>query len=345
MLELAWPWALGALLLAPLARRLLPPATATNETAVRFPRFEALRDLHTVSATNATNRGRAVTPWLIWLLLVLAAARPQWLGEALEIAQEGRDILLAIDLSRSMSQEDFEINGRPISRLEVVRGAARRFVERRRGDRLGLILFGERAYLQTPLTFDTDTVRATLQDTEIGLAGNATAIGDAIGLAVKRLRNSAGDQRVLILMTDGRNTAGAVEPDQAAELARQQGLRIYTIGLGADRRRRSSLLGMRHNTHSADLDEALLGRIAEITGGRYFRARDARGLEAIYRELDRLEPRPSDLELFRPVSELFHWPLATAFLLSLAMVLWRTGGAAWLGAFTRRSLGRGQAPG
>ena len=190
------------------------------------------------------------------------------------------------------------------------------FIQRRVGDRLGLILFGRQAYLQTPLTFDRETVRTLLHEAVIGLAGKETAIGDAIGLAVKRLQDNDINSRVLILLTDGANTAGEVEPIKAAELAAQHGLKIYTIGIGADEMVVSSFFGKQRVNPSADLDEKTLTAIAEKTGGRYFRARDTQQLEQIYHLLDKLEPLEKEAQTFRPTAALYAWPLGLALLLA-----------------------------
>jgi Ca-activated chloride channel family protein len=253
---------------------------------------------------------------LIWLLLVLAAARPQWIGEPLPLPLAGRDLMLAVDISGSMVEEDMVIGARVTDRLTAVKAVAGDFIERREGDRIGLILFGQQAYLQTPLTFDRETARTLLFEAAIGLAGRETAIGDAIGLAVKRLRDQPAEQRVLIPLTDGANTAGAIAPDKAAELAAEAGVRIYTIGIGSDRR---GPFGMSLGRNP--LDERTLKAIAEQTGGRYFRARDLRELQSIYALLDELEPVESEQEGFRPVAELFAWPLGLALALSALAAL------------------------
>ncbi|MCB1776757.1 MAG: VWA domain-containing protein, partial [Candidatus Competibacteraceae bacterium] len=193
----------------------------------------------------------------------------------------------------------------------------------RTGDRLGLILFGAQAYLQAPLTFDRNVVATLLNESIVGLAGKETAIGDAIGLALKRLRDSHVRERVLILLTDGTNTAGEVMPRQAAKLAAEHSMRIYTIGLGAKPMRRDTFLGPQIINPSADLDEATLRDIAKITGGRYFRATDLASLKAIYQELDQLEPVARDAEYFRPRQSLFVWPLSCALLLSVLLVAHR----------------------
>jgi Ca-activated chloride channel family protein len=328
MIQFDWPWALLALPVPWMARRLLAPAPPPHDAALRVP---SLADFTAGGDAGRRMRRGARLPWLIaalaWLALVLSAMRPLWLGDVVELPVSGRDLLLAVDLSGSMEQEDFILRGRQVDRLTATRHVAGDFIERRAGDRIGLILFGEQAYLQAPLTFDRATVRTLLDESVIGLAGKATAIGDAIGLAVKRLREKKQGDRVLILLTDGANTAGAVAPLEAADLAAKEGLRIYTIGVGADAILLRDLFGARRVNPSADLDEDTLQEIARRTGGRYFRARDTQELENIYRLLDRLEPAAADPKYFRPQTTLFHWPLACALALGLALVPMRLRGA------------------
>jgi Ca-activated chloride channel family protein len=234
----------------------------------------------------------------------------------------GRDILLAVDISGSMQQEDMEINGREVNRLVAVKAVVGDFVVKREGDRLGLILFGEKAYLQTPLTFDRKTMQTLLNEAQLGFAGsNGTAIGDAIGLAVKRLQDRPENHRVVILLTDGANNAGELEPMEAADLARRAKVKIYTVGIGAEIQETWGLFGKRITNPSADLDETALQGIADATGGQFFRARDPQELAAIYAELNRLEAIEQEAETIRPVATLFHWPLGLAFILSLILAL------------------------
>jgi Ca-activated chloride channel family protein len=316
--SMAWPW---LLLLAPLPwllRLLLPASPSGDLQALRVPWF---------SAVAGGKAGWMRRPWLalvaalIWLLLLFAASRPQWIGEIESLPVSGRDLLLAVDISGSMDTQDMILNKTAVNRLKVVKKVAGEFIKRRHGDRVGLILFGSRAYLQTPLTFDTETTATLLDESEIGLAGRETAIGDAIGLAVKRLRDDAASDRVLVLLTDGANTSGEVQPLQAAEFAARDGLTVYTVGVGADEMMVQDFFGSRVVNPSADLDEDTLRTIAERTGGRYFRARDAKGLEKIYEILDELEPVESDVEIIRPIDELFHWPMGLAYVLALLAAL------------------------
>ena len=325
MMHLVWPWALAALPLPWLVMRGLPPAPANDGPALRVPFLQEVLALSDEQhqRKSAHRRWLKIAPWLAWLLLVFAATQPQWLGKPVALPLSGRDLLMAVDISGSMASKDFMLGERVANRLQVVKAAAKTFIERRTSDRLGLILFGTQAYLQTPLTFDRNTVATLLNEAVIGLAGEQTAIGDAIGLALKRLRAADTKDRVLILLTDGANTAGEVAPRQAAELAAKEGLRIYTIGLGAKPMRQETILGPRIINPSADLDEATLKTVAEITGGRYFRATDTESLEAIYQELDRLEPTTRDTEYFRPHQSLFIWPLGLALLISILLAAGR----------------------
>jgi Ca-activated chloride channel family protein len=315
MITLDWPWVFALLPLPLAARYLLPPAPPSTGAALRLPFLGELGIDRAGRADSPGRRGRQALAWLTWLLLLLAAARPQWLGEPIEVPLAGRDLMLAVDVSGSMQRDDYRLNGRPVTRLQMVKAVAGEFVERRAADRLGLILFGSRAYLQTPLTYDRQTVNAMLQEAVIGLAGRETAIGDAIALAIKRLREQPQDNRVLILLTDGANTAGNIAPIDAARLAAQTGVRIYTIGIGGAAAR----FGVPARPGS-DLDPVTLQAIAVETGGRYFQATDTRELEAVYVELDRLEPSVRDERSYRPMQSLFAWPAALALLLSVAAI-------------------------
>ena len=313
-LILAWPWLALLLPLPWLVRRALKALPQQSLQALRVPWYGL------VTGHQAGHMKQPVLVALatvVWLLLLAAAVRPQWVGEVETLPVTGRDLLLAVDISGSMDTQDMILDQRAVNRLVVVKRVASEFIERRRGDRVGLILFGSRAYLQTPLTFDTQTAALLLEESEIGLAGRETAIGDAIGLAVKRLRDDAASKRVLILLTDGANTSGEVQPLQATEFAAREGMTIYTVGVGADEMMVQDFFGTRLVNPSADLDEDALRAIAERTGGAYFRARDVKSLEEIYLQLDELEPVESDQETIRPVDELFYWPLSAAFVLVL----------------------------
>jgi len=322
MIHFEWPWLLAALPLPLLIRWLVPAKMPVEQAALRVPFLDDFSD----GETRVVSQTQKWPLWLAaiaWLLLVIACTRPQWLGEPIEQAVSGRDLMLAVDLSGSMEEQDFVINKRAVDRLTAAKGVASDFINRRVGDRVGLILFGSQAYLQTPLTFDRKTVMTLLNESAIGLAGDNTAIGDAIGLAVKRLKDEQTNSRVLVLMTDGANTAGEISPLKAAELAAANHLKIYTIGIGADEMIVRSFFGNRVVNPSKDLDEKSLIKIAESTGGQYYRARNTDELNNIYMRLDELEPVEKDKQYFRPRSELYYWPLSLALGLAAVVVLSR----------------------
>jgi len=307
MLEFEWIW-LFLLLPLPLFLRLFTkPVKQHREQALHVPFLRDFQDAPISSKANSFS-------WLIlalsivgWIALVTAVARPIMVGENISLYVKGRNIMMAIDLSGSMREADYRVGNQWVDRLTATKFVASEFIQRRKGDRLGLILFGDQAYLQTPLTFDRQTILKMLDESALGLAGQKTAIGDAIGLAVKRLRKENEQDRVLILLTDGSNTAGNVDPLKAADLASQEKVKIYTIGVGSPR--------------SSDIDEPTLKAIAEKTNGRYFRARDVEGLLEIYKVLDEIEPVSKDELSYRPITELFYYPLAFALGLSVFLAL------------------------
>ncbi len=334
MLTLAWPWVL-VLVLIPLIVKWRKPGGQSVDAPV-LPVGHWLSDLPGVS-----RRGNAVPLWqqlllfLMWTLLVIALARPQHVGEQVQMPVSGRDLMLVVDISPSMDEQDMVLQGRSINRLQAVKRVLDDFISRRQGDRLGLILFGTEPYVQAPLTFDLETVRTLMREAGLGMAGRATAIGDAVGLATKRLRDRPQDQRVVVLLTDGANTAGEITPDKATEIAAAASIRLYTIGIGAESMVQRGLLGSRRVNPSRDLDENLLTRMAQQTGGEYFRARSLPELELIYESIDQLEPIELEGKFYRPVTELYVWPAGLAVLLWLALFLVRHGHA--LAADSRRN--------
>ena len=316
MIELAYPWLL-TLIPLPVLMRFFNTATRSEQGAIRAPFAGRWRDLAARSTQGFAGRPLSLLLLaLVWLCLVLAASRPQWIGDPIELPNSGRDLLLAIDLSGSMQIEDMQVGNSLVSRITAVIAIAADFTSRRSGDRVGLILFGTRAYVQAPLTFDIRTVGQFIEEAQLGFAGEDTAIGDALGLAVKRLRERPADSRVLILLTDGQDTASTVDPMEAAALASEMGVRVYTIGI-------SRRLGSGANT-SAEVDEALLTAIAQSTGGQYFRARTPQELQGIYELLDDLEPVEQDKTTFRPVESLTRIPIAVAFWLALLIITLRS---------------------
>lgn len=329
MIEWLWPWMFAAAPLPMVVRRLLAPVER-QQAALTVP------DISSFSYDQVRRSGaekdripwRMLLLWLVWLALVTAMARPQWTGEPVTLPTSGRDLMLAVDISGSMGTEDLQLGGQLVNRLTVVKNVVSQFIDAREGDRVGLILFGTNAYLQAPLTFDLKTVNRLLVEAPVGIAGGKTAIGDAIGLAVKRLRQRPEGERVLILLTDGANNVGEVAPVKAAELAAQDDIRIYTIGVGADEMRLPSLLGVfgsRVVNPSAELDEETLTEIADTTGGRYFRAQNTAKLVEIYDIIDDMEPIEQDAETYRPIAVLYYWPMSVAWGLFLFLMLcdWR----------------------
>lgn len=333
-IEFAAPWVFWLVPLPLLMALLLPRAPVKSSAALRVPFFRAM------SGSLAKSRQRPARIWLLlallgWVALVIAAARPQAIGETIHMPVSGRSLMMAVDISGSMQNKDMVINGRPVSRLLAVKAVASEFIRQREGDRIGLILFGSRAYLQAPLTLDRKTVETLLNEAALGLAGTQTAIGDAIGLAVKRLREQPEENRVLILLTDGANTQGSIDPLKAADLAAQEKVKIYTIGIGSDTQVIQTPFGIQR-IGSSDLDEPTLKAIASKTGGEYFRARDVQSLQRVYELLDKMEPVSKDDLSYRPVDELYYWPLAVALLFSVLVALGVSG------VFSQKHLSGGQ---
>jgi len=322
--QFAWAWALLALPLPWLAMRFLPAAPRRLQAALRVPYARAFVAMRASADPSGRLRVCRWLPLVGWALLCIAAARPQQLGDIAQPPHSGRDLVLAVDLSGSMQQQDMRVGGDAVYRLTAIKAVLGDFLSRRVGDRVSLIVFGTQAYAVTPLTYDRETVRQQLLASEVGLAGPNTAIGDAIVLAVKRLRaqpqqNNAASHHVLILLTDGVSNAGAVEPLNAAGLAAAEHLRIYTIGFGGERQV-DPLLGFALPAQDDGVDEDTLRKIAEQTGGRYFRARDTEALAGIYAELDRIEPSLHEGRMERPRTELYPWPLAVALLIAVLLI-------------------------
>jgi Ca-activated chloride channel family protein len=319
MISFAWPWLL-ALIPLPFIIYLLPAKkNARKQSALIIPTLMNMPD------TYVNEQQKAKVPLLIlsscWLLFLLALSRPQWLGEAIDIPSEGREMMIAVDLSGSMEIEDMTLNGRNVNRLQMLKVVLGDFIERRISDRLGLILFADDAYMQTPMTFDKKTVKQMLDESELNLVGRKTAIGDAIALAVKRFDAREESNKVLLLLTDGQNTAGKISPEQALELAIAKDITIYTIGIGADVMVQQSLWGSQRVNPSSDLDEKSLANIARKTGGQYFRARDSQSMSQIYALLDKLEPIEQEQQQMRPLSALYYWPLAFSALICFVYLL------------------------
>ena len=321
-----WLWPLAFLLVpAPILVRWLIKASKKKQPALTVPSLEGFSGLSTNESFSATlSTVKLIILWLAWILLIAAVARPQWVGEMVSLPTTGRDLMLAIDISGSMATEDMQVNNDYVDRLSVVKTVISQFLDARKGDRVGLVLFGTNAYVQAPLTFDLKSVKKLMIEAPVGIAGGKTAIGDAIGLTVKRLRERQNEEKVVILLTDGANNVGEIPPIKAAELASVDGIKIYTIGVGAEEMRVPSLFGSlagRTTNPSADLDEETLSKIAEATQGRYFRAKDTNTLAQIYELIDKLEPIEQEPETYRPFQVLYYWPLGISLCLFLSLLL------------------------
>ncbi len=310
-ISFAWPYLFLVLPLPWIIQWLLGKPQHTDTKPIFMPFYHAFTQAATTTTTQKS-KWRTVLLMLAWCCFVVSLTRPVYYGAPITIPNEGRDLMIAVDLSGSMQTKDMQVNNQEVDRLVMVKTVLGDFIQRRIGDRIGLILFADTAYLQAPLTFDRTTVSQLLSETVIGLVGDSTAIGDAIGLAAKRFTDKPDVTKVLILLTDGQNTAGNITPDQALSLAVDQQIKIYPIGVGADAMVVNSLFGQRQVNPSAELDESLLTRLAKATGGQYFRARDTGELEQIYRLLDRIEPVEDNQQTLRPQTALFYISLGVA---------------------------------
>lgn len=319
MFQLASPWILLALPLAWLIWFFIPRASLKLPSALNVPFYSMMEEIVEHQKQHMAKQKRMLLLFLVWSLALFALAGPRWVGEPKPLMRDGYNIMLALDISGSMEVRDMLVNGRPVTRLQVVKRAAERFVQDRIGDRIGLILFGSRAYLQTPLTYDRHNVLLRIEDATVGLAGQTTSIGDALGLAVKRLQNVPAKGRMIILLTDGVNNSGVLPPLKAAELARVDGIKIYTIGLGSEVDPQA-MGGLFFNMNmSAELDEGTLQEIAKMTRGRYFRATNMQSLQNIYQTINQMETISQEQETVRPQHDYYPWPLSLAVLL---LFLW-----------------------
>ena len=326
MFSFEWPW-FALLLLLPVAIILwerrsesVRPLEAADEVRLVHPGTGQLRtafglQINPVAGSSVLS---TLLLGLLWAALVAALMRPQWLESSTEVVNRGHDLMLAVDTSRSMEALDFTVEGQRVNRLSVIKGVVGRFIEQRHGDRIGLLLFGDEAYVLAPLTLDGAAVRSMLDDAMPRMAGSATAIGDAIGLAVKKLRERPEGSRVLVLVTDGENTAGSLPPLEAARLADHYDVRIYTIGVGSKGKVPFMDKGVM-TYQDMQIDEDLLRQVAAMTGGAYFRATDTQALEEIYRRIDALEKTEAETRTLMIPHPLYRWPLALA-LLSLVLI-------------------------
>ena len=315
MILLAYPWLL-ALLLLPLIARILLPAYHPQKPALWAPWYARVINLlkgnHAPNKQSAPqSRSQLTLTWAMWALLVLALTRPQFLEEPISQTLPTRDLLLIVDLSGSMEANDFTApDGEKIDRLTAVKSVLDEFLERREGDRVGLIVFGNAPFVQVPFTQDLDACRILLEETTVRMAGPRTVFGDAIGLGITLFERSEVEDRVIIALTDGNDTGSKVPPAEAAKIAKDQDVQIHVVGVGDPT-----------TTGEDALDEDALTTVASTTGGQYFHANDRDELESIYSELDRIDSRDIESETYRPRRDLFYWPLAAVLALSCAQVL------------------------
>jgi len=322
--EFLWPWLIAFLPLPWLVRTLVKPVKK-QQNPLLAPQImqrvaSPMANEHFIEP-NTQNRKIPFLFLVLWLLVILAAMRPIWYVSPTPFTTSGKDMILAVDLSGSMQKNDMYLGGDDVARLTAVKSVVADFIEQRKGDRMGLVVFGSQAFLQSPLTYDLHTVKTLLNEAEIGMAGNNTAIGDAIGLTLKHRKQNQQSQSVLILLTDGSNTDGEVDPIEAAQMAAKMGLKIYTIGVGRVEHRTG--LDAFFNSSKSDMDLTSLRKIAELTNGQFFLANDTKQLKAIYQEINTLESVEHQVNSYRLRTELYAWPLGSALLLSLLMGWWQ----------------------
>lgn len=325
MMHFEWPWMVLLLPLPFLLRWLVPPAKQkpSKEAELYFPSIGRLREAFSVRSSSSEKFSRLPFLFLslFWLFFVLALMQPEKEGQPIQIKNQGHDLMLAVDVSGSMHALDLSTASHQVSRLDVTKEVVGKFVLGRQGDRMGLITFGEHAYLHIPLTLDTVSISKMLQDIVPGMAGNATAIGDAIGLAVRTLRERPEGSRVLILLTDGQDNSSSIPPLEAAKLAQQYGVRIYTIGIGKKGNVPFPTGYGGYQMVRVSMDEDLLKEIAILTGGQYFSAVNKKGLEQIYKKIDSLEKTESDENLLFIRHPLYRYPLSLAILFFICFAL------------------------
>lgn len=325
---------LSILLVIPLLFWIFIPTSKHIKTdwQILFPNIQRLEKAFNgvkFSEKTSTNLiGRLIL--LLWICLVVSLMQPQWLDNVEYNNQEGYDIMLAVDTSQSMHALDFGTRENPmINRLDVTKEVVGNFVKQRKGDRIGLIVFGQQAYLHSPMSFDTIAISKMINDLVPGIAGSATSIGDAMGVAIKEIKAKE-KSKILILLTDGVDNSSTIPPLKAANIAKDYGIRIYTIGVGGNNKMAPfpDGFGDIQMIPSEPLDEALLTKIAQITNGKFFRAKDSLELEKIYQEIDSLEKIQIDAQEYKIRKSLYRYPLFCAcivFLLLCVIPLFRWG--------------------
>jgi len=315
------PWLLALLLAIPAV--LYYGLKRRGSSTIRFSSLHVLQRLKTPKSL-ALYKGLVILRSLAVGLLVLALARPQSGIKSTEISTEGVDIMLCLDTSGSMQALDFKEGDKRVTRLQVIKRVVGSFIQGRANDRIGMVVFGQEAFTQCPLTLDYGVLLSFLERVEIGMAGDTTAIGSALGLCVKRLKDLQSKSKVVILLTDGRNNTGAISPATAADLAKTYGIKVYTIGAGTEGEAPflvDSFFGKQYVYQKVDLDEDTLRQIAATTGGKYFRATNTKALEDIYRQIDQMEKTEVKVKEYMEYNELFGWFLIPGLLLLLFEII------------------------
>lgn len=331
MFHFYWPW-FSLLLPLPLLIRWFFPSkkdVVDQTPEIYFPALHRLNQAFAKAPASVAQSNILFNLlfWLSWVSLVIALMQPERVDQYRQIKTKGYDLMLAVDISSSMQAIDFSTSSKIISRLDVAKDVVGKFVRGRQGDRVGLVNFGEHAYLHVPLTLDTTAVSKMLNDTISGMAGNATAIGDAIGLSVRTLREQPEGSRVLVLLTDGEDNSSSIPPLEAAKLAKQYGIRIYTIGIGKEGPVPFPTQYGGYGWAEVPIDEELLKEIANLTGGQFFRATDKEALESIYAKINELEKTESNQTIYLIREPFYYYPLGLAMgcllLLSLYEFLYK----------------------
>lgn len=315
MLSFAHPW---LLLLSPLPLLVywfLPPQTS-KDVAVRIPFLQRVRHSASTQLSNVSNDAMHSSLWIrsvLWMLVLFALMRPQWLEPPIEKVTPTRDLLLLVDLSGSMEERDFvSTTAKPITRLDAVKEVLGDFLVRRKGDRVGLVVFGSSPFLQVPFTTDLELSRQLLDQTAVRMAGPKTALGDAIGLGIHLFDDSNAPRKTIIALTDGNDTASSVPPVEAARVAKDRGIVIFTVAIGDPK-----------TVGEEKLDQVSLREVAKETGGSFFLALNRSQLDSVYAELDKIETRKVKTVSYRPRRDLYYWPLGAALMLSLLAHVWR----------------------
>lgn len=311
-----WPWMLAFLPLPWLIRPFLKPAQQAQIPLIAPHIIERVGNLTDREYGLQKPTWQKPYAWgfvLLWLLLILAAMRPVWFISPTPFESSGRDMMLSVDLSGSMEKPDMTVNGRKVDRLTAIKSVVDDFIVQRQGDRLGLIVFGSQAFIVSPLSYDLNTIQTLLNETAIGMAGNNTALGDSIGLAIKHFKQNHNQKAVLILLTDGSNNSGQVEPLDAAQKAKDMGLVIHTIAFGNVK---PELMLNQNQSIRGEIDLDTLQKIADLTGGQAFIANQTDQLQQIYQQINELETNEFMLNQYRARSELYIWPLGLALVIS-----------------------------